>query len=255
MINILKLLQKINETSPTPLYYQVAESIQNIIKINDIKSGTKLPSEEMLALHFGVSRPTIKKALEVLIKKSLLYRDKRKGTFIREKEIKLTLVAEPLSFGDSLKNAGVNYSTEVLKLESIKSNKKISKALKLKPKDLCIHLRRLRYMDDEPFLLIESFIPNDIFPGLLDIDFSKYSLFSVYREKYNRKIDRVERYMRVVRASDEEALLFSRVPVGDPLLQMEGYVHCSQGRIIEYFITKIVGNKIVFYTTLYANKK
>lgn len=87
MENLFLKLHKVNKAAPTPLYYQVTESLQKLMEEQKIKPETKLPSEESLARYFGVSRPTISNAIDLLIKKSLVYRDRGKGTFVQDKKI------------------------------------------------------------------------------------------------------------------------------------------------------------------------
>jgi GntR family transcriptional regulator len=246
-------LEKVNEAAPTPLYYQVAESIQKLIGEEKIKPESKLPSEESLARYFEVSRPTISNAVDLLIKKSLVYRDRGKGTFVRDKKIQLPLVQEPISFGEALKKAGVDFYTEVLELKKIKTNKSIAEWLDLKTGSVLVYLKRLRYMNNEPFLLTKSYLPYDLFPSLLEIDFSRFSLFSVLNQKYHTSAIKVERYMKIIRASEDEAR-FLKMPIGDSLLQMEGIAFSSQDRKIEYFDIKVKGEKIVFFTTLHRGK-
>lgn len=253
MYNLLRKLGKVNETAPVPLYYQVAELLEKLMEQEKVKPGTKLPSEESLAQHFGVSRPTISNAIDLLIKKSLVWRDRTKGTFVQDRKIKLPLLQEPISFGEALRKAGVNFSTEVLELKKIKANKSLAQWLDLETGNAVIYLKRLRHMDDESFLLIKSYLPYDLFPHLLEIDFTRFSLFSILSQKYRTSVAKVERYMKIVRASEDEAR-FLRMPIGDPLLHLEGVAFSSQDRKVEYFDTRIKGDKIIFFTTLYRDK-
>lgn len=253
MEDVFLKLERVNESALIPLYYQVSESIHKLIEGEKIRPGTKLPSEESLAQYFGVSRPTISNAIDLLIKRSLVYRDKRKGTFVQDKKIQLPLVQEPISFGESLKKAGVNFYTEVLELKKIKTNESIADWLDLKTNSALIYLKRLRYIDNEPFLLTKSYLSYDLFPDLLKLDFTKFSLFSTLAQKYDTTVKKAERYTKITRATEDEAH-FLKMPIGDPLLQMEGVAFSPQDKRIEYFDVKVKGDKIVFFATLYSDK-
>ncbi len=246
-------LEKINESAVIPFYYQISELIHKLIEKEKIKPGTKLPSEESLARLFGVSRPTMSKAVDILIKRSLVYRDKRKGTFVQDKKIQLPLVQEPISFGESLKKAGVNFYTEVLESKKIKADESIADWLGLKIGSLLVYLKRRRYIDNEPFLLTKSFLPYDLFPDLLKTDFTRSSLFSILSQDYHTTVKKVERYTKITRASDNEAH-FLKVPIGDPILHMEGVAFSLQDKRIEYFDIRVKADKIIFFTTLYGDK-
>ncbi|RXZ79792.1 GntR family transcriptional regulator [Paenibacillaceae bacterium] len=65
-----------------PLYAQIQSYIQNKIKTGEWPPGSRIPSERLLAEHFGVSRITAKNAIVGLVHSSVLYRHRGKGTFV-----------------------------------------------------------------------------------------------------------------------------------------------------------------------------
>jgi len=251
-VNIAQLeLQKVDETKPVPLYYQVTELLEELIKEGKIKPGTKLPPEESLAAHFGVSRPTINKALGLLIRKSLVYRDRGKGTFVSEKkEVKLTLIRELVSFGEALEKEGVSFNTEVLALRKIQANKLIAEKLGTQERENVVYLKRLRNVDNEPLLIVESYLPYNLFPGLLEKDFSKDFLYQLLEEKYHTRVVRADRSVRAVKALEKDAYIL-KVPVGDPLIKMNGVALSPNNTKVEYFDLRMRGDRGVLYTTLY----
>lgn len=253
MDDVFLALRKVNENVPMPLYYQISESLGNLIEKKKVKSGTKLPSEESLAQYFGASRPTVSKAIDLLVKKSLVYRDRRKGAFVQDTKIRLPLVREPVSFGESLRKAGVDFHTEVVELKKIRANEAIAEWLDLTTRSPLVYLKRLRYIHNEPFLLTKSYLSHESFSNLLTADFAKHSLFSILEQEYHTVVVKTERYTRITRASADEAHLL-RMPIGDPLLQMEGVAFSRQDKKIEYFNVKVKGDRIVFFTTVYADK-
>lgn len=252
MQNFLAKLEKINKASSTPLYHQISTSLEKMIEGEKIEPGTKLPSEESLARYFGVNRITLGNAIDLLAKKSLVYKERGKGTFICERKVQLALVREPISFGQALKKAGVDFYTKILELKKIKANPSIAGWLDLKRGSEVIYLKRIRYMHEKPLLLTISHLPYGLFPGLLKEDLDKSSLFSLLSKKYNASVVKAERYMKIVRASEEEAQSL-KIPVGDPLLQMEGIAFSSQNRKIEHFNVLVRAERIVFFTTLYED--
>lgn len=108
--------QKADKNKIIPLYYQVSQMLEEIIKKGEIKPGEKLPPEEVLADELEVSRPTINKAISLLVRKSLVFQERGKGTFVRGKEVKLTLMQELASFGEAFKKQNIFFHTEVLTL-------------------------------------------------------------------------------------------------------------------------------------------
>ena len=256
MDSILQKLDKykLNNNSFISLYVQIANALENLLKEEQFKNGTKLPSEESLVKHYKVSRPTINRAFELLIKKSLVYRKKGKGTFILSKKIQLPLLQEDISFGESLKKAKVNFYTELLESKIILANEIVANWLNIKKGTEVIYIKRLRYLDNVPFLLINSYLPKDLFSGLENEDFTKYSLLSILEKKYSTSIEKSKRYMKIIKASEKDSFHLN-ITVGDPLLHLEGVVFSSKNREIEYFDIKLRGDIISFYTTLYVNRR
>ena len=252
MKELLKKLDTISKSDPVSLYYQVADSIQKLIESQELKPNTKLPPEDTLARYFGVSRPTISGAIDFLIKKSLVYRERGKGTFVKGKDITVTLAGGPISFGESLKRAGVNYKTEVLEFKKIEATKIHAEWLDLKSGKTAVYLKRLRYINNDPFLLIESFLPYDLFPGILEMDFTNNALYDVLSKNYQSPPYKAERNIRIIRALDEESRIL-KISIGHPLLQITGLTYSANNRKMEYFNTKMVSDNIILSMTLFSN--
>lgn len=247
-------LQKVDKNKIIPLYYQVSQILEEIIKKGEVKPGEKLPPEEVLADELEVSRPTINKAISLLVRKSLVFQERGKGTFIRGKEVKLTLMQELTSFGEVFKRQNIRFHTEVLALRKEEAKKDIANRLEMKEGDIVVYLKRLRYVEKEPILLSESYLPYDLFPGLENKDFTKNSLYSLLEKKYNVPVIKTERCVRAVKALDEEAHFF-RIPIGEPVIQLEGVAFSTKNLKVEYFNTRLRGDKAVLCTTLYRKRQ
>lgn len=69
-------------------YHEVARDIERRILSGEYKPGTKIPSENELKVEYGLSRQTIRKALEILLKKNIVYSVRGSGTYVAGKEEK-----------------------------------------------------------------------------------------------------------------------------------------------------------------------
>ena len=244
---------KLNKKSYNPLYVQISNFLEDLINERDIKANSKLPSEEVLANYYEVSRPSINKAYKVLIKKSLVYNQRGKGTFVLDRKINLPLLQEDISFGEALKNAKIDFSTELIEIKKILSNDIISNLLNIKKGAQIINIKKLRCIQHKPFFLSNSYLPSEYFPGLENEDLEKDSLFSILEKKYSTNIIKCTRYMKIIKASEDESF-YLNIPIGDPLLHLEGVVFSSNDKKIEHYDIKLKGDIINFYTTLY-NKR
>lgn len=78
---------KLNRDSPFPLYYQLMEIIRSYIEKMGLEPGDKLPSERELVQHFGISRMTMRQAINELVNEGLLVRSRGLGTFLKPQKV------------------------------------------------------------------------------------------------------------------------------------------------------------------------
>lgn len=237
-----------------PLYYQVSECLEEMIKKGEIRPDEQMLSEDLLAARFGVSRPTINKAIAILIRKSIISRERGKGTFVRSGDVRLTLMQELVSLHESMQRENIRFRTVVLKVQRQKSNGILAEKLALKQGACIYYLKRLRYVEEESFIISESYLPQELFPDLEKEDLRDRSLYDVLEQKYGIPVIKTERSARAVKALDKEAELL-RIPLGDPLIQLEGIAFSRQDLRVEYFKTIIRGDRGVLCTTLYRRRR
>ena len=245
---------RVDRNKAIPLYYQVSELLEQLIKSGKIRPNERIASEELLAERYEVSRPTINKAIAVLIKKSVLRRERGKGTFARSAEVRLTLMQELASLHESMRKHNIPFRTVVLDLRPQKAPKNVAERLALKAGARIYYLKRLRYVEDEPFLLSESYLPQSLFPDLDRVDLSDRSLYDLLEQQYEVPIIKTERFARAMKASEEDASLLG-VPLGDPLIQLEGVAFSVRDARVEYFNTRIRGDRGALSTTLLRTRQ
>jgi GntR family transcriptional regulator len=240
---------RVDRNRAIPLYYQISELLEDLINRGEFGHGEQLMPEEELATRFGVSRPTINKAVGLLLRKSMLYRIRGKGTFIQSGEVRFTLMHELASLHESMRKNNIAFRTEVLELDDQKASARVADHLGLKEGARVSYLKRLRYVEEEPFLISESYMPRSLFPGLEKEDFTDRSLYDVLGRQYDARVVKTERFARAVKAQDKEAHLL-HIPIAEPLIQLEGVAFTDRDVRVEYFNTKIRGDRGVLYTTL-----
>src|SRR3712207_5899329 len=105
----------IDRSSPTPLYFQLSQAIERAIAEGDLPAGSKLENEILLAQSYGLSRPTVRRAVQELVDKGLLVRKRGVGTQVIQPHVRRSV--ELTSLYDDLARGGEAPSTEVLSLE------------------------------------------------------------------------------------------------------------------------------------------
>ena len=100
----------VDPTSPVPLYFQAAQHIQRAIETGELRPGSRLDNELLLAEQFGLSRPTMRRAMQYLVDKGLLVRKRGIGTQVVDPGAK-----EPTQQGDPSRTlTGSNPGLEAL---------------------------------------------------------------------------------------------------------------------------------------------
>ena len=105
----------IDRSSPTPLYFQLSQAMERAIVEGGLPAGSKLENELLLAEHYGLSRPTVRRAVQELVDKGLLVRKRGVGTQVIAPHVRRSV--ELTSLYDDLSRGGEAPSTEVLSLE------------------------------------------------------------------------------------------------------------------------------------------
>ena len=119
--------------------------------------------------------------------------------------------------------AVVEHRTEVLRAEWVSYTPELFSRLKLERGDRCYHLVRMRYVSGKPFVLVENYVPESVFPGIDAYDFARRSLYDVFETVYHERIIKSRRVLMVQTANAEFANLFG-VHRGSPVLYVENTV-------------------------------
>lgn len=239
----------INKFSSTPLYVQVKEWIRDQIYRNDLKSGDRIPSENEIMKVLSVSRGTVRKAVDLLIKESVLEQIQGKGTYVKKENISYQLGYGLQSFAESLEMQNVNFVTEVITKRIEKSNEYISSKLQIPTNSDIFYMERVRSVNGEKIMFIENRINLALFPQVVDIDFNKYSLFSELESITHQKIKYSEcRYSaRIVGKERAQILDISET---SPVLHLEQTVYLDNDLAVEFGNVWLKSNVNYLGTTL-----
>lgn len=168
----------IDRTSPVPLYHQLVSEIKTAISTGTLTAGTMLPNELDIAAQLHLSRPTVRKAMDELVRAGLLVRKRGVGTQVVSNEIR-----RPLSLSSlytDLTRSGVTPSTKVLEFSVVPAPRDIAEELNLAEGTEVYHLLRLRLENNQPLAIMENWIPAHL--GTIDkADLEKQGLYDTLR--------------------------------------------------------------------------
>ena len=235
----------IDKSIPVPYHYQLREIWRQEIMTGHWPINEKLPSERELGERYEVSRPTIREAIDALVNEGLLRREKGRGTFVAEPKILEGLLQTPHGFTDSMKTQGILFTTRVPSFEVVPAPQMVARELRLPADAPVIRLDRIRSVMDTPILLVTSYLPEQLFPGLLSEDFTHRSLYQVLRDNYGISVARARRYMEAVAANRRDAELLGIRP-GDPLMLIESTTYTEDGAPFEYYRAQHRGDRTRF---------
>jgi GntR family transcriptional regulator len=235
--------------SAIPFYYQLQLYLQEKIKSEEWKSGQKLPSEMSLCDHFNVSRTVVRQALGELASDNLIETVKGKGSFVGSKKHAWHLMQSLQGFYEDAVERGQKVKTRVLELEDLPATSDVAEFLGLKRGEIVTKMKRLRYADDEPLVVVTTYIPKKLCPDLVKEDFSDRSLYAYMHERYNLQIAEGTRTIESVNASEELADLLEVEP-GAALSLLRSIGWLSDGTPLEYYVAWHRGDKSRFQVRL-----
>lgn len=245
----IELFRKIDLNSPIPFYIQIKDTIRSAIEQNQLKPGDLIPGESDLCDYFEVSRIVIRQALDDLTHEGLIVRKKGKGTFVCEPKILEGFGQEITGFYQEMTSRAYQIKTEVLQKEIIPADEEIAKYLSKKIGDPLILLRRLRYIQDEPILIVSSFLPFKKCEKVLTEDFSKISLYEFIENTMGYKLSYGQRTIEATIADFDQARLL-KINKGDPLLFLSSLVYLEDDTPIEFYQSYYRGDRYKFKVQL-----
>jgi DNA-binding GntR family transcriptional regulator len=228
-VNDVVLPIRVDRNSPVPLYFQVAQRLEQMIESGELATGTRLENEIDLADRLGLSRPTMRRAIEYLVGKGLLVRKRGVGTQVLHPKVQRQV--ELTSLYEDLAQTRRDPSTRVLSFSREPAPDALALELGL-PEDTEVYVfERLRYADGEPLALMRNHVPANLL-RLSAEDLETQGLYNLLRASgINLRIARQSIGGRAATSAEAKALSEAK---GAPLLTMERAAYDDQGRAVEH---------------------
>ncbi|WP_136609266.1 GntR family transcriptional regulator [Sinomonas albida] len=169
----------IDRSSPIPLYHQVVQGIEAMIRNGALEPGSKLENEIELAAQLNLSRPTMRKAMDELVRAGLLVRKRGVGTQVVSNQVRRHL--ELSSLYDDLSRGGQEPTTKVLSFRHGPAEPEIADRLQLPSGVGVYHFSRLRSVGDKPLALMENWVRDDV-AQLTEEGLSQHGMYQILRE-------------------------------------------------------------------------
>ncbi|MTD12712.1 UTRA domain-containing protein [Nakamurella sp. YIM 132087] len=223
------LFVDLDRSSPIPLYFQAARQIEEAISSGQLGPGTRLDNEISLADQLGLSRPTMRRAIQELVDKGLLVRKRGVGTQVVHG--KVTRPVELTSLFDDLSRHHQAPRTDVLCNELIPASELVSSQLEVAVGRPVLHLRRLRWANGEPLAILENYLPEEL-TDIGNADLQDRGLYQVMRSR-GVHIKVAKQRIGARSGLPEECQLLTERR-GSPLLTMDRTTHDDTGQVVEW---------------------
>ncbi len=223
-------MPSLDARSPIPLYHQLADWLLAGMRAGEFLVGDRIPSEPELARTFGIGRPTVRQATELLIRGRRLVRRRGSGTFVVEppEQVDLFSLAGTLA---SFKRGGVDVRTRLLKRPRIvRVGADSENPFTHRDAYQLVRLSRLRrdpiLLDPgwDPVLLEEIYLDPEYFAGLETVALAGRSLSQLIAEQFRLRPESANQNFRIHRPDPERAKRLGLGP-DDVALLVKRFLH------------------------------
>lgn len=234
-IRILQMKRGLNTMSgkKIPQYKLIENELANQIHIGDYKKDDIIPTEMELAKKYGVSRVTVRTALDNLVQLGMLRRVPGVGTFVQEPTTR-EKYPQIMGFTKEILSMGMTPRTIVTDFQVRPVSANIARILELRPGAPIYYFTRQRYAGEELFVLETSYMSAELYPeiSLQILQGSKYEYFENVR---GEKLDRNEHTVMAIHPSAEVAALF-HITENTPIIKLANISRLVNGRVLDYTV-------------------
>src|SRR5882724_10587359 len=240
------MMEDVNQVRP--LYAQVEAEIAANIRDGLLVPGSQVPTENSLIERFGVSRPTVRQAIQNLASRGLVEIRRGKGTFVSLPKITQELTSLS-GFVEDMQAAGRHATAKVIDRRILTAGKIVAHNLALLPGARVVRIQRVRLADGVPVSFDETYLPLEIGQKVMADDLETEPIFSLLEQKYGMPLIEAEYRLEALSAEATVADALGIEP-GSPLFVIERTSYCAGNQPIDYEKLYYRGDLVRFTTRL-----
>ncbi|EGD53684.1 GntR family transcriptional regulator [Gordonia neofelifaecis] len=234
-------------TSNQPLYAQVEAALAARLGV-DLHPGDRLPTEDELIAEYGVSRITVRRALQNLVARELVVTRRGVGSFVATPRFTQPLTALT-GFVEDMDAQGVNSRARVLSVEEIGAPAAVSEALRLPPGEAVVAIERVRVAAGHPVSYDRTYLPQDVGRLVAQDDLENEPIFALLENRHDTPLVEAS-YALTAETADATVAEALQIPTGSAIFRIER-TSFTTGRIpVDYEILHYRGDAITFTTRL-----
>lgn len=178
---VKRAVMLIDRDNPLPLYQQLFNVLHDVIVEKQLEQGSFFATESLLQAQTKMSRSTIRKALEELVRQKYLVRITGKGTFVSVSvPYEAAIFPELKSMTDDFKERGLNPGSIIIQSREMIPPKEVAEKLQITPSDKVLFVERVRTGNNIPILYVQGYIPLSI--GISNLDRVPNSLYQLIKD-------------------------------------------------------------------------
>ena len=208
--------------------------------IESLEVGDAIPSERHLAGDLGVSRLTVRAALDDLVREGYLMRRRGAGTFVAEPKVPKGMGIT--SFSDDMRQRGLAPGSRTLELQVVPAGARLGRILHVSPAEPVIVAKRLRMADGEPMAIELLHVRESLLPGLTATDLEEDSFYELLPRRYGIEIVGGEQTVEPTVTDEEESETLG-VPLHSPALLFERITRTLHGEVVEFTVSIYRGDR------------
>jgi len=231
----------INKSNPTPLYYQLKSILLSKIRSEEWRVGEKIPIESDLITNYGISRSTVRHAIMSLVSEGYLRREKSKGTIIISSSGNRNFIGSLTSFTAEMDSKGIPHYSTTIYQKIIAADSILARKLRVQQKSEVYYLKRLRYVNNLPFIYDEHYIPYYLVPKIEEKFQENTSLYSLLIDQYQLDLHHGQIILEPTISPPTEVQELLKINYPANLILAERIVYSESNVPIDYFLAYIQG--------------
>lgn len=202
---------QIDKNAAMPVYYQIAQQIKQYIEDESLQDGDGIPSERELCEASGVSRMTVRQAIDQLVEEGILERQRGKGTFVTTPKFSQPL-SQLTSFTMDTQTRGMRPTSRVISCAAIPATPMVARMLGLEVGQPVVQLARVRLADGEPHAYECSHLNYEMAKPLLGMDLTNQSLYKALNTECNMHLTKAKETIEASACAPDIAALLDIPP-------------------------------------------
>jgi GntR family transcriptional regulator len=215
--------------------------------IEQLGVGDAIPSERQLCSELGVSRLTVRAALDDLVREGHLARRRGAGTFVTEPKIAQELTMT--SFTDDMRRRGLAPASRTLELKIVPAGARLGRILHVSPSEPVVAAKRLRLADGEPMAIELLHVRSSLVPGLTGEDLEESSFYELLVNRFDLAIVGGTQTVEPTVTNEEESQALG-VPLHSPALLFERVTRTAEAEVVEYTQSTYRGDRYRIVTEI-----